>query len=100
MFTGMNALCIPTSTDTMNITSTSTTRHGMKRSLTPISIRTNRWSTRIRIILICTIVTVTNHWRQAVELCPDCPEDDRRNDHPRQSSLHGRPERRNLRHDL
>ena len=58
MFTGMNASFIPTSTGTMNITSTSMMRHGMEQSLTPMSIRTNRWRMRIRIIPICTIDTV------------------------------------------
>ena len=58
MFTGMSASFIPTNTGTMNITSTGMMRHGMERTLTRMSIRTNRWSMRIRTIPICTIGTV------------------------------------------
>ena len=58
MFTGMSASFIPTSTGMMNITSTSTTRHGTERSLTPIRTRTNHSCMRIRIIPTCTIVIV------------------------------------------
>ena len=58
IFTGMNASFIPTSTSTMYISGTSMMCHGMEWSLTPMSIRTNRWCMRIRIIPICTIDTV------------------------------------------
>jgi hypothetical protein len=68
MFTGMSASFIPTSTGTMNITSTSMMRHGMERSLTPMSIRTNRWSMRTRTIPICTIGTVID----LIELVQTC----------------------------